>query len=342
MGRVGYYDNALLDSEYPFIVPDSHITVVRLGEEIDSKYVYHALRSPFLQKIMEHQFRGTTNQKEFYIKSVAAIPIPLPPLAEQKRIVERIEQVFSVLDEIDELQSRYTDNLAALKSKLIDAAIQGKLTEQLPEDGTAEELYQQIQKEKQELIKAGKIKKEKLLPEITEDEIPFEIPMNWKWVRLGDYMDVRDGTHESPEFYAEGYPLVTSKNLKNGEVDLSNVKYISKADYDSINLRSRVDEGDILFAMIGSIGNPAIVGKEHVYAIKNVALFKKIIPECNEYYIYYYFYLVQFTMREKARGGLQPFVSLSYLRRYLFPLPPLSEQRRIVECLDELLALCCG
>ena len=93
-----------------------------------------------------------------------SIPIPVPPLVEQKRIVEKIEQIFSILDTINKLQAQYADNLTVLKSKLIDLAIQGKLTEQLPEDGTAEELYQQIQEEKQALIKSGKIKKEKPLP----------------------------------------------------------------------------------------------------------------------------------------------------------------------------------
>jgi type I restriction enzyme S subunit len=128
--------------------------------------------------------KGNTLNKD----SLSDLLVPLPPLAEQKRITEKIEQAFSVLDTIDSLQAQYADNLTALKAKLIDAAIQGKLTEQLTEDGTAEELYQQIQAKKQDLIKAGKAKKEKPLTEITADEIPFEIPENWKWVKLGSIM----------------------------------------------------------------------------------------------------------------------------------------------------------
>ena len=121
------------------------------------------------------------------------LPVPLPPLAEQHRIAQRFEQAFSALDTIEALQAKYADNLSVLKSKLIDAAIQGKLTEQLPEDGTAEELYQQIQAEKQSLIKAGKIKKEKPLPEISADEIPFERPSNWKWCRIGSILTLQSG-----------------------------------------------------------------------------------------------------------------------------------------------------
>lgn len=113
-------------------------------------------------------------------------PVPVAPYPEQQRIVEKIEQAFSILDTIDELQAQYADNLTALKSKLIDAAIQGKLTEQLPEDGTAEELIDRIKIEKEALISSRKIPKEKALPKINSGDIPFCIPENWKWVRVRD------------------------------------------------------------------------------------------------------------------------------------------------------------
>jgi type I restriction enzyme S subunit len=153
-------------------------------------------------------------------------------------------------------------------------------------------------------------------------------------------MDVRDGTHDSPKYVSQGYPLITSKNLKNGIVDMSDVKYIAQGDYEFINERSRVDTGDILFAMIGSIGNPSIVGESHEYAIKNVALLKKVCNEVFEQYIYWYMQLSQYAMKKAASGGVQPFVSLSFLRAYPMPLPPLEEQKRIVARVEELLALC--
>lgn len=115
---------------------------------------------------------------------VENVLIPLPPLDEQYRIADTIEKVFSILDTIHDLQNLYESNVEVLKSKLIDAGIHGKLTEQLSEDGTAEELFAEIQAEEQRLIKEKKVKKEKALADISEDEIPFEIPNNWKWVRL--------------------------------------------------------------------------------------------------------------------------------------------------------------
>lgn len=263
---------------------------------------------------------------------------PLPPVLEQVRIVEKIEALFCELDKIDVLQDQYTFNQEALKSKLIDAAIQGKLTEQLPEDGTSEELFQKIQEVKQSLVKEGKIKKEKPLPEASKDEIPFDIPTNWRWVRISEVIDVRDGTHDSPKYHDEGIPLVTSKNISSGKLSFDDVKLISAADAKKINERSFVDDGDILFAMIGSIGNPVIVHKDRDFCIKNVALFKNFAPMyISMEYFYWFLMHEQYVLRKNAIGGLQPFVSLKVFRSHLLPLPPINEQIRIADRLYELM-----
>ena len=228
-----------------------------------------------------------------------------------------------------------------LKNSILQLAIQGKLVEQRPEEGTAEELYKQIQAEKQALVKAGKIKKEKPLPEITEDEIPFEIPESWKWVRFSTVIDVRDGTHDTPKYVASGIPLVTSKNLVNGKIDFETAKDISIEDAAAINLRSRVDDGDILFAMIGTIGNPVLVKKDREFCIKNMALFKQIDASLLDMrYVLLFLQRAQTDMKAIANASVQSFVSLTLLRNYLFPLPPLAEQKRIVARLEELLPLC--
>lgn len=119
-----------------------------------------------------------------------------------------------MIDTIDELQQQYSANIEVLKSKIIDAGIHGKLTEQLPEDGTAEELLEQIAEEKKMHVKEGKIKVSKSLPEITEDEIPFEIPDNWKWCRLVDLCkEITDGTHKTPTYIETGVPFLSVKNV---------------------------------------------------------------------------------------------------------------------------------
>ena len=156
----------------------------------------------------------------------------------------------------------------------------------------------------------------------------------WEQRKLGDVADVRDGTHDSPKFYNDGFPLVTSKNLKDGSIDFLDCSFISKQDFDEINKRSKVDSGDILFGMIGTIGNPAIV--EHTgFAIKNVALIKEGII-VNNRFIYHLLsskVFDNYIARENA-GGTQKFIALNQIRNFIFLAPTLEEQNKIIELLD--------
>lgn len=133
-----------------------------------------------------------------------------------------------------------------------------------------------------------------------------------------------------------GIPLITSKNLKNGQIDFTTAKTISFEDHYIISQRSKVERDDILFAMIGSIGNPVLYTGNNEFSIKNMALFKKVSSEANMSYILLYLEIAQENMRKESSGGVQSFVSLKYLRNYLIPLPPLTEQQRIVDKLEQL------
>ncbi|WP_321779448.1 restriction endonuclease subunit S [Sulfurimonas sp.] len=158
----------------------------------------------------------------------------------------------------------------------------------------------------------------------------------WEIRRLGDVYDVRDGTHDSPRYIEEGYPLITSKNLKQDTLNYNKVKYISHIDYVNINKRSKVDVGDILFAMIGTIGNPIVIKNEPDFAIKNVALFK-VSDNQNSHFLKYFLDSEQVIkkMLRDAKGTTQKFVGLGYLRNFEIVLPPLQEQEKIVAILDE-------
>lgn len=162
---------------------------------------------------------------------------------------------------------------------------------------------------------------------------------DWKLYKLNEAYIVKDGTHDSPKYVDVGYPLITSKNLKNGYLIYDKVKYISEEDYKNINKRSKVDQGDLLFAMIGTIGNPVIINHTPKFAIKNVALFKK---KDNSIDFLKYFLSsknVVDKMKTDAKGATQKFVSLGYLRDFQIPLPPLEEQQKIVEKLDKAFEL---
>lgn len=176
-----------------------------------------------------------------------------------------------------------------------------------------------------------------------QPEIRFpEFTDEWEQRKLGDESDVRDGTHDSPKYYDKGYPLVTSKNLKDFGLDLSNVSFISDEDFEVINKRSKVDIGDILFGMIGTIGNPVLVDRAD-FAIKNVALIKEQKKILNSFLIQILKSPVfdKYIKNENA-GGTQKFLSLSKVRDFNFLCPNIDEQNCIsafFKKLDDTIAL---
>lgn len=223
-----------------------------------------------------------------------------------------------------------------LREKILDLAMRGKLVEQDAGDEPASALLEKIKAEKAELVKKGKIKKSKKLPEIIDDEKPFDIPNSWEWVRLGDVLDVRDGTHDTPKYITEGVPLITSKNIRNGYLSFEDVNYISEEDSQKIDQRSKVDRGDIIFAMIGSIGNPVIINTDMRFCIKNVALLKHFTNLIDMNYVLQCMHILQTRFNENASGAVQKFISLRKIREQVMPLPPLAEQKRIANKVSEL------
>lgn len=271
--------------------------------------------------------------------------IPIPPLSEQTRIVERIEAIFEILDRIDALQNQYTANQEALKSKLIDTAIQGKLTEQLPEDGTAEELYRHIQEKKNALIRSKKFKKDKSKLEVNKEDIPFDIPDNWKWVCWGEIVNIVSArrVHQS-DWRKEGIPFYRAREIAkladNGFVD--NHLYISEELYDEFSKSGVPSDGDLMVSAVGTLGKTYVVRESDHFYYKDASVL------CFENYAvvdpYYLRYVMNSDMMKKqieSNSGGTTVDTLTMVRmiKYLLPLPPLATQHRIVEKLDAVLSL---
>ena len=270
-------------------------------------------------------------------KIISAL-VPLPPLAEQKRIVAKIEELLPLIDRyekawtrLEEFNKRFPDDL---QKSLLQMAIQGKLVEQRPEEGTGEELFQQIQKEKQELIRAGKLKKEKPLPEITEEEKPFDIPDSWKWVKLGYLIALLSGTDFSPDEYNDkgcGVPYIT------GASSLSEDGVIVNRWTETPRVIAH--KGDVLLVCKGSgYGKTVICDVEEAHIARQIMSIKKNV-QMDMHYIMLFLNANYSLIKMKGQGVI-PGVDRGSILNMIFPLPPLAEQKRIVAKLEELLPLC--
>lgn len=277
--------------------------------------------------------------------SVLNVPFPLPPLAEQNRIVAKIEDLLPYIDryeqawsKLEQFNSRFPEDM---KKSLLQYAIQGKLVEQRLEEGTAEELFSQIQEEKQRLIAEKKIKKEKPLPEITDDEKPFDIPESWKWVRLLDVCKtIADGDHQAPPQVPSGIPFLVISNISKGNLDFSNTRYVTQEYFDSLSYERIAEINDILFSVTGSYGIPVIVNCEKNFCFqRHIALIKGMI-NINYLWLLLGSPVVKAQCDKVATGTAQKTVGLKSLKNIVVPLPPLTEQKRIVEKLEQLLPLC--
>ncbi len=306
----------------------------------DNDFVLYAIDADYFQNQLIQGARATTVTIIKKSKFNECF-IPLPPLAEQKRIADKIDLVLSEIDIIDAFQSQYLNNLKALKSKIIDAGIRGKLTEQLPTDGTAEELYAQILEEKAMLVKEKKIKKEKPLPAIEADEIPFEIPKNWKWSRWGDLSEKIQYGYSAPAKESGRIKMVRISDIQDGRVQWDAVPY---CDIDESAIGDYLlHENDILFARTGGT-----VGKSYLVTdIPEKAVFAGYLIRtsysdniCSSYMKYFMesgLYWKQ--LQNKTIAFAQPNCNAKTLAKMIVPLPPLAEQKRIADKIDEVLQL---
>ena len=281
-----------------------------------------------------------------HYKHIKNKPIPIPPLAEQKRIVAKIEELLPLIDCYEQAWNRLEDFNKRfpvdMQKSILQMAIQGKLVPQLPEEGTGEELFQQILAEKQALIKAGKIKKEKPPPEIAEDEVPFDIPESWKWVRWGDLSQSIQYGYNAPAQEKGRIKMVRISDIQDGKVLWDTVPYcdIKEDEIPTYILGAN----DILFARTGgTVGKSYLVKEvpeEAIYAgyLIRTQYSSLLCPEYMKYFMESQLYWDQ--LRNGTIATAQPNCNGKTLSKMILPLPPLAEQKRIVAKLEEILPLC--
>lgn len=317
---------------------------------LDQDWLIRCLES---QLIQQQIIDATTKvgQPKLAIKRIQELLLPLPPVAEQKRIVAKIEKLLPYLDRYEKAWNRMEEFNRRfpvdMQKSILQMAIQGKLVEQRPEEGTGEELYRQIQAEKKRLIAEGKIKREKPLPEITEDEIPFEIPEGWKWCRLLDLCSlIGDIDHNMPKSVDKnhGVLFLSAKDLlDDGSINyIDNVKYISNEDYDRLSRKVKPQLGDIVYSRIGAcLGKARTVKSEVKFLVSYSCCIIRSIQIDVDYLRYYLESPIILAHSVKARQSIGvPDLGMGEIKKYFIALPPLAEQKRIVERLEELLPVC--
>ena len=313
---------------------------------MNNKYLFYYLMSMRQSYIGMAEGGAQPNiSKEKIVNSL----IPLPPAEEQRRIVAKIEEILPYVDryaaayeKLEQFNAKFPEDM---KKSILQYAIQGKLVEQRPEEGTAEELYQQIQTEKQRLIKEGKIKMEKPLPEISEDEVPFDIPENWKWVRIGTVATILGGKRipagRKLSSNDTGYIYIRVSDMKDGYVSTENLQYVPEDIFPSIS-KYIIHKEDVFITVAGTIGRvgkipPELDGAnltENADRLVFSLMDQDWLIKCMQSS------LVQNQIADATTKVGQPKLAIIRIQNMLIPLPPLSEQKRIVAKLEEILPLC--
>lgn len=320
------------------------------AETVLNTYLYYYLQSNEFKDSFFGNITGIIGGVS--IKKLKGIVIPIPPLAEQKRIVAKIEELLPLIDhyeeawtKLEEFNKRFPGDM---QKSLLQMAIQGKLVEQRPIEGTGEELYTQIQAEKQALIKSGKIKKDKFLPEITDDEKPFDIPDSWKWVRLAELAKEKPSNGYSPK--GVDYPT----NVKNLTLSATTSGYFKSDAFKYVDIEIDEDSkywlkhNDLLIQRSNSrelVGTSCIYdGEDNAYIYPDLMMRIHFLDSVNLRYLDYVLKSPEtrkyYSSSASGTSESMPKINQGIVANTLIPLPPLAEQKRIVAKLEELLPLC--
>ena len=357
-----------------FVAPDDgictpEIVPFRVYGGIDPSYIVNYLKSPYVDNLINSITYGV-KMPRVGTETMTSLLVPIPPLEEQRRIVEKIDEVASAVSAYDvtyqkseALNSTFPE---ALKKSILQEAVQGKLVPQDPTDEPAEALLERIRAKKQQLIKEGKIKKDKHESVIfrrdnshyekrgseevcIDDEIPFEVPPSWALIRLDDIGIYRKGPFGSSltksMFVPKGADTVKVYEQKNAiqKDHTLGTYYITRQYYESKMRSFTVEPGDILVSCAGTIGETYVLPEQIELGIINQALMRMTIfaPIDLDYFLLYFDYVLKQTAKESSKGSaIKNIPPFEIFKKLILPLPPLEEQKRIVEKVRELESLC--
>ena len=358
LGRIGVFrDSDRIDD--CIIVPDSHVTTVRVNAALISDYIYYALT--YYQPYLEKNCSGSTNQTELKPAVIANLFIPVPPYAEQRRIVQKLSDVLPLVmvynDKETALETYNNDFPSQLKKSILQYAVQGKLVPQDPADEPASVLLERIRAEKEQLIKSGKIKRDKHesvifrrdnsyyervdgIERCIDDEMPFEIPESWRWTRWGTVATSIQYGYNAPAKQCGCIRMVRISDIHENLVTWTTVPF---CDIDELDISTYLlQPNDILFARTGgTVGKSFLVRDvpyEAIYAgyLIRTRYSALLCPQYLKYFMESPLYWQQ--LKTGTTATAQPNCNGQTLSNMLLPLPPAKEQYRIVEKINRAFA----
>lgn len=309
---------------------------------INPEYLVYYLRSPQFKRDVDKLVPLGTAQKAVHEKQLLELEIFLPSLKEQEQIIKRVKSNYENISELNNLNNKNEDYISKLRQQILKEAVKGRLVKQDPKDESASELLKKIKAEKDKLVKEGKIRKEKPLSPINEDEIPYELPRGWEWVRLNELVSILgDGLHGTPAYSNdEDYFFINGNNLDNGKIVIKpNTKKVSFKEYEKY--RKDLTERSILVSINGTLGNVAFYNNERVILGKSACYFN-LLSKIDKDYIKLLItspHFLEYVLKSATRTTIDN-VSLQSMRLLPVPLPPFLEQKRIVEKVDRLIVYC--
>jgi len=377
---------ALIPSNFVEGNVSQHVAIIRLFLSDIRQFIHLSLTSPFFQKVIDDVQVGVSREG-LSMQRLRLFPMLLPPLAEQHRIVAKVNELMALCDRLEAAQTeresqrerltasslqrlnqpaeessafreharfaldhlpRLTtrpEHIQELRQTILNLAVRGQLVPQDPNDEPASELLKRIQAEKVRLVKEGKIKKERPLPDIGESSVLFDLPDGWSWVRLGDLSQlVTSGSRDWAKFYSgEGAIFVRMGNLSRSSyrLRLDNIQRV-KPPTDSEGARTKLEEGDILISITGEVGLLGLVpaGFGDAYINQHTCLVRPMSPLRNRYLPELFRSPFAQNQFNEPQRGIKNSFRLTDVTQLVVPLPPLAEQHRIVAKVDELMALC--
>lgn len=304
-----------------------------------SRYLELFLQTPQYWACISEGARGAA-QPNVNSKTLGNIGVPIPPKQEQERIVAKIESCLSRIDAIEDSVTKAEELLERYRASLLAKAFRGELVAQDSGDEPGSGLLERIRSERAKAVSGKRAKKDELSP-ITADEIPFEIPKSWAWVRLGELCyKIVDGTHHTPKYVTAGIPFISAKDVFDSSISFENTKFISEAEHRELVKRCKPEMGDILVTKSGTIGRTAVVRTDVEFSLfESVALLKVVkglSPQFLELTVHQY--VNSAAGLNRVKGAAIKHLHLEELREALVPLPPLPEQERITQRLNSQLS----